>query len=894
MKKRTVTLLVSLGAVGASVLVINQFSAPTNTQANKVASATVSSLTANFADLPMSFEPISTNDSQTAYFSRGRGHGIVVDETGIKLQLRGKSSTTSVAIVHENAQKTTVEGEKELPGKVNYFIGNNPEKWRTNVRTYEKVRSQDIYPGIDLVCYGSQDSLEFDYVVSPNADPNQIGFSVEGAEYVKLSDNGDLLIGIEGKEIRQQKPISYQLTAGNRRPVESEYVIRRDGSIGYSVGSYDELNELIIDPVLLYSTYFGGSDEDSCSDVATDSQGNAYITGTAESADFPAVDGWDTTYNEEGDAFVAKFDSQGSLVFSTFIGGSDLDRPNGIVVDDGGNIYVAGDTFSDNFPTFSAFQTTDPGGENGFVSKLSNDGAQLLYSTYLGGSSIDVAQDVSVDSTGAAYVTGQTISSDFPTLNAIKSSISGNDAFVTKLDTTGQYLVFSTFMGGGNTDRGFGIANDASGSCYVAIETRSDDLTTVNPIQATYGGAGNIGNGDAYIAKLNGNGSQIIYATYLGGSDDDSPRGIAVDMDGNCYVSGNTYSSNFPTSSAFQATLNGGSDAFLVKLSPNGSSFVYSTYLGGSNDDLAFDVACDLEGNAYATGRTESLNFPVANPTQPQRAPGEPHDAFVSQFDSSGSGLIFSTYLGGSITDQGFGIATDSINMYVVGASSSPNFPTANAYKPTLGGASRNGFVTKLGPPPIYTYSFPSFGDTYVKKGPPNANQGMETVLTVQTGGKNRSLVSFDHSAIATAVGTKTVLSARLRVYVLANLGLWDPLNPGVSVRRMITDWTELGATWKCPNDTNTGNSQPDGSQWEMDNASMWPFLAMATDTVMFNDTTSGWVEFDVTDDLQQFLNQSVSNFGWIIKKDNEGITGGVQFSAREGTNPPELVIVAQ
>jgi hypothetical protein len=627
-----------------------------------------------------------------------------------------------------------VTGLEQLPGKSNYFIGNDPKKWRTNVPTYAKVKYASVYPGVDLVYYGNQGKLEHDFVVSPGADPAAITLELQTGESKiqnpesKIDKDGDLVVGTNDGEVIFHKPVVYQPTTynelrttngGGRDLVEGRYVLRGDHQIAFQLADYDLRRPVVIDPVLAYSTYLGGSGYDAGGGIAVDASGNAYVTGCTNGSDFPATPGaFQTTYQSGGggfvcgDAFVTKLNAAGStLLYSTFLGGSDGASGGdqggyGIAVDASGNAYVTGSTPNSDFPTTpGAFQTTYRGGPcgacgNAFVTKLSATGSVLLYSTFLGGTSWDWGNGIAVDAAGNAYMTGFAQSRDFPTTPGAfqTTNHSGNaNAFVSKLNATGSALLYSTFLGGTTWDWGNGVALDASDYAYVAGCAESSNFpTTPGAFQTAYAGGDGVvwdNCGDAFVTKLSADGSALVYSTYLGGSNNDTGSGIAVDALGSADVTGWTVSPNFPTTpGAFQASGNGG--AFVSKLNAAGSALVYSTYLGGSGGAGGSGIAVDASGNACVTGSAGS-GFPTT-PDAFQTVSAGGKDAFVSKLNATGSALLYSTYLGGSGDDSGSGIALDgSGNAYVTGTSSS-DFPvTSGAFQTTFGGW-KDAFVAKF------------------------------------------------------------------------------------------------------------------------------------------------------------------------------------------------------
>jgi hypothetical protein len=732
-----------------------------------------------------------------------------------------------------------------LPGKANYFIGNDPKKWRTNVPTYARVKFRNVYPGIDLVCYGNQNGqLEYDFVVAPGADPSRILLSIDAARQVgsrqkavgsgqlTIDSNGDLIIPIDGGEARFRKPVVYQeqtrgedptrkskletrnsgfssgrSTIGNRQFLDGRFVLTASNQIRFAVGPYDHTWPLVIDPVLVYSTYLGGSGSPISADhgygIAVDSFGYAYVTGCTGSADFPTVNPLQPTNKAypNCNVFVAKLDPTGSaLVYSTYLGGSGFsedgvnagDIGHGIAVDSSGNAYVTGYTTSVDFPTVNPFQASG-GPTKAFVTKLDAAGSALVYSTYLGGSRVDDGWGIAIDSSGSAYVTGATSSPDFPTVNPIQATCGGAagcgggaeylyDAFVTKFNAAGSALVYSTFLGGSNFDDGYAIAVDSSGNAYVAGSTLSNDFPTANPLQPTCGGGCQEGN--AFVAKLNPAGSALLYSTYLGGSSynpnfqvengNDGATGIAVDSSGNAYVTGATIQTDFPAVNPIQATNHSSQEnAFVTKFNAAGSALVYSTYLGGSGIDEASGIAVDSSGNAYVVGTANSADFPTANPVQATLRAD--YNAFVAELNPAGSALVYSTYLGGSGYPGDFGqsIAVDSAGAaYVTGMTTSRDFPTASPLQAALHTGNGNAFVTKISgsglapfvscSPTGLTFGAQNVGATSAAQTVTVTNIGTAslTVSSVAVGGADASdfATSADTCAAATVTPNDTCM----------------------------------------------------------------------------------------------------------------------------------------
>ncbi|MDE2149501.1 MAG: SBBP repeat-containing protein [Gammaproteobacteria bacterium] len=698
-------------------------------------------LAARYGRLPLRFEVNHGQaDARVKYLARGLGYGLYLTGDEAVLHLRqsspggqenrsplspGEVTTTTgdkdavlrACLVGAN-HAPEVQGEDLLPGRSNYFIGNDKSKWHTDIAQYAKVRYRDIYPGIDLVYYGNQRRLEYDFAVAPGADPNRIRLAYAGADRLSLDPHGDLHIAVSGGKLVQHKPKVYQTVNGRKTAVDGSFELIRQGAstqVAFALGSYDHSRPLIIDPVLVYSTYLGGSaDFEGANAIAVDNNGNAYVAGFTASTDFPTANPLQPTNaggvaGSPGDAFVAKLSADGrSLVYSTYLGGSRGDAARGIAVDASGNAYVVGDTASDDFPTANPLQANRKvaaGNEfapDAFIAKLNADGSALVYSTYLGGSGVESGNAIAVDSGGDVYIAGNTNSTDFPTVNPFQSELKVAtdplhtlDGFVAKLDAGGSALLYSTYLGGSDLDGIQSIAVDSSGDAYVAGGTFSDDFPTVNPLQATKAGI----RSSAFVAKLDAAGSAPLYSTYLGGngSDFDGAVGIAVDGGGNAYVLGETSATDFPTTAnALQPDNAGGFDAFVSKLNSDGSALVYSTYLGSSGDDSPAAIAVDPSGNAYVLGATATSDFPTVNPLQANLAGG--NDAFIARLNADGSALTFSTFLGGSGDDVGNAVAVDTGgNIYIVGTTDSTDFPTVNPLQAHNAGG-HDAIVAKIDP----------------------------------------------------------------------------------------------------------------------------------------------------------------------------------------------------
>lgn len=715
---------------------------------------------ASYTTLPMSFE---RNQGQTysrvEYMARGNGYILFLTPTDAVFSLRSPSAQSKMPSVRRgtelrarnlskprNARKDSiavvrmqlaganalakVSASQPLPGTINYYLGNDPSKWQTNVAHYARVSYQDVYPGVDLAFHGAQRQLEFDFVVAPGASPAPIGFHFAGAHGVTTDDSGNLVVSSAAGDVLLHRPVAYQEQNGARQLVDARFVLKAN-NVSFKIGNYDHSRELVIDPSVSYeySTYLGGSGNDAGYGIAFDSNGDAYVTGQTASPNFP---GASNTLTGTANAFVTKIAAHGSsLLYSIYVGGNGAngDSGNAIAVDGFGDAFVAGGTTSSNFPhTTGVFQTTLKGAGNAFVLELAPSGV-LMYSTYLGGSGSDTALGIALDGSGNAYVTGSTSSMDFPTQGHIQGYLAGStgSGFLTKMNSSGTALVYSTYLGGSSTDIGDvadAVAVDSSENAFVTGQTYNPSFhTTTGAFQTTCGSCSS-GNSNAFVTVINPNGNGYVYSTFLGGNNRDYATGIEVDNADNAYVTGAAESSNFPTTAgALQTTYGGATDAFIAKLNSSGAALVYSTYLGGSGFDTAAGIAVDGGGNAYVTGQTSSSNFPTATPTQSALGGGD--DAFVSELNATGSQLVFSTYLGGSADedDGGFGaIAVDSpgVNIYVTGDTQSTNFPTQAPYQAANGGAGNaDVYVVKYSQPtsPSFTLSATALSPATVSPG---------------------------------------------------------------------------------------------------------------------------------------------------------------------------------
>lgn len=569
-------------------------------------------------------------------------------------------------------------------GKSNYFIGNDPRQWLTDLPHYGRVEYAGIYPGIDLVYYGTGHQLEYDFVVRPKANPDTIQLEFDGADRIGIDETGDLVLTLGGSQIRERKPVAYQENAAGRSTVEARYALLEGNRVGFEVASYDREIPLVIDPILMYSSYFGDGNTDLFYRVALDGEGNSYYGGLSAAGALMA------TAHSKADTpggvakVIAKVSPSGDLLYTTFIGGTaDKGGIGGFAVDKSGNVYATGSTQSRDFPLVHPLYASFQGGiDDAYVLELNSSGDCLVFSTLLGGNKAEYGVGLGIDGVGNIYVAGTTTSANFPTTsNAYQKSLAGiRNAFIAKLSPGGSQLVYSTYFGGSRVDYSNNVLVDSSGNAYVYGDTASADFPTRNAFQSSCGGKQFHG----WVAKL-GPDASLGYSTLMCGYDGDaSVRGAALDPAGNLVVTGETSSKSFPTLNPIQASIGGSRNAFVSKLSPDGV-LLYSTYLGGKANDVGHAVAVDAEGNWYVTGYTSSANFPVVNPLQGTNAGKE--DAFLTKLNAAGSAILFSTCLGGKQSDMANDIAVDSNGLvYLAGQTASADFPTAHAFQPTSGG----------------------------------------------------------------------------------------------------------------------------------------------------------------------------------------------------------------
>ena len=698
-------------------------------------------------------------DERVDFVARGVGYAVSLSSRGALIGLRREGSDAAVRMEVLGADvRARGAGVGRVSGRSNYLTGSDPRRWRRNVPSFERVRYEGVLPGIDMVYRTVGDRLEYDFLVAPGADPGAIALRFTGGS-LSLARNGDLLVRTRGGTVREKRPFVYQHVDGVRRRVEGRYKLGSRGRVTFELGEYDRSKLLVIDPEVVYSTYLGGGAQgegmggfggEAGRAIAVDAAGNAYVAGSTNAlapTGFPTSGPIQGTSGGGIDAFVTKLNPAGSgIVYSTYLGGAVADRAYAIAVNSAGEAYVTGETASAGtspFPTRNAIQSANAGGNDVFVAKLNAAGDDLLYSTYLGGTASDRARGIALDPTGAAYVAGYAASENFPTANAIDATPGGgDDAFVTKLSPDGSALTFSTYLGASGNEGAEAIAfSQATGDAYVTGST-SSAAYPVTP-GAFQGTGPATGTQHGFVSRVAGDGSALVYSTFLGGGARDQGLGVGVDAGGAAYVTGATNSDDFPLEAPLQAARASVStidDAFVTKLNATGSEAVYSTYFGGRQNDQGNAIAVDSTGAAHVAGTSDShADFPQV--AQIGLGAGN-SDAFVAKLNPAGAAVNYSSLLGGSDGDTGFGIAVDQgANAYLVGqanafAAPPGNFPTTpGAFQAQAPGGSE-AYVTKIAPVP----TAPLVTSLRARSGPPTG--GTEVTIS-GTGFNGATAVRF-------------------------------------------------------------------------------------------------------------------------------------------------------
>lgn len=629
-----------------------------------------------------------------------------------------------------------LSGTGEMPGKANYFLGNDPTRWGAGASLFQQVRVAQLYPGVDLVYYGNDRRLEYDFVIAPHTDPAAIAIRFTGADQIKIDAQGNLVFALGERELSQPKPVVYQTVNGVRQEIAGSYQLNQAQTVSFKLGDYDHALPLVIDPILSYSRFFGGTGADTGWDLAIHKEGTreyVYVAGETMSAGLPVTAG--TNYSGGtsfgGDAFVAKFDLSSTSpnpAYFTYLGGKAEDAALAIAVDADGNAYVTGYTTSTNFPTLNPMAnqaslhgtphpTLDVYPPDAFLAKLYSTGT-LAFASFLGGSTNDVAIGIAVNAARDIFLTGYTRSTDFPTNNALYGRLGStnfDDAFVTRLTSASNSytIVYSTYLGGTNVDHGEGIAADDAGNAYVTGYTSSTNFPITgsalhkflnNPAtNATNHVVGTVIGHDTFITKLSPDGQTNLFTTFLGGGYNDEGYRITLDAQTNFYICGASFSADFPVTAAnFPRGVTNSilyTDAFVAKFDASSNSNCYTVQFGGSNTDQAWDVSVDANGFAHVVGVSYSGNFPTTNTLAYLPATNAGFaDVFVTVLDPTGTNMVRSLLFGGALNDFGYAIKTDAAgNDYVVGLTDSTNFPTLAPFNSTFGGAN-DVFLAKLLP----------------------------------------------------------------------------------------------------------------------------------------------------------------------------------------------------
>jgi hypothetical protein len=672
--------------------------------------------------LPTVFESNrGQTDPQVRFLARHGGSSLfLMEDGGAVLSLGrgvdGERQTVRMSLVGGSPHPQAVgEGEH---GAASYYRGNDPAKWIVGVPTWDRARYSSVYPGIDLVYYVDGGRLEHDFLVAPGADPQSILLRFDGLDQkdrpVVLDGEGRLRLATLAGELVLEAPRLYQEVDGEKRNVAGRYQPAGPGRVRFAVGEYDRSRPLVIDPVLVYSSFLGGSgNEAGESYTAADPAGNSIFVNWDFSDDFPLVAPILTTRPGSFDMVIAKVSADGShLVYSTFFGGTGGDQPTGLAVDAAGNAYVAGLVFSVDYPVLNAVQPVlGGGGSDFFITKLSPAGT-LVYSTYLGGSNFEYdfvswSSIIAVTPGGTVYLAGGSASADYPQVHAIQGLTPGDcvyywdpnpqqcqDAVLTVLSPSGQQILYSTFIGGSGDDWTGTLGVDSDGTAYLMGFTGSTDFPLVNPFQVTDG---------LFIVKIRPDGTPPVYSTRFGAGQM-LPWSIAADAEKNAYIFLSTYTPGLlPVKNAIQPVHGGGGhDWYLAKINPRGTGLDYATYLGGTDFDGGWRMALDPLGNAAMVGYTlipfDAPNghvepgFPLVRPLRAIQFP----DALVAKVHGTGPTLLYSTPLGGSGDDRAFGVAMDARgDVYVSGLTDSADFPLAHPMQPALNGPSDN-FVTRI------------------------------------------------------------------------------------------------------------------------------------------------------------------------------------------------------
>ncbi len=628
--------------------------------------------------LPVAFEPNQGQaDPQIQFLAHGRGYLLTLEAD--RAELVSRSARLTARLV--GAVPGQGRAEAPLPGTVNYLVG-AAANWQTGIATYSRVRYRNAWPGIDVVYYGAEGTLEYDFVVAPGADLRKIEVRYEGAARLHLNAEGALIIESAAGELRQPRPVIYQEIDGRRRKVAGGYVLRGQ-TVRFTAATYDRKYPLVIDPVLTWSGFFGASLTDQVLGITSDAAGNVFSSGSTLSS------------RGDYDVFITKLNPTGTTALLTTLAGGTLgdDEAHGIAVDSAGNVYVAGATNADDFPIVAVSSSLAGLGYDGFIAKIDPTFKTYVYAGYIGGENDDVIYGMALDAGSNLWVTGATISTKYPISRAgVQKTLGGGvDGFVSQFDPSGA-LLYSSYIGGAADDYGLGIALDTAGNVYLAGSTKSTDFpVTPGVLQAS-----NAGGVDAWAAKLAPSGS-VAWSTYLGGTGDDEATAVAVDGSGAVYLTGDTASTDFPTVKPFQAAIGGGPrDMFASKIAAGGASLAYSSYLGGSGDDFGAAIVVDSAGVAYVGGSTNSANFPSDSGFQTKL--GGAVDGTITAIAPAGDSLQFSSFMGGTLDDYVNVLSVSCTTGLLLGGTTlSTNFPvTTGVAQSKYGGGAADGFMAQV------------------------------------------------------------------------------------------------------------------------------------------------------------------------------------------------------
>lgn len=646
------------------------------------------------------------------------GDAAATDEIGVTTPVQIEYRALQIRLVGANPN-AVMSGDDTVSTHANYFLGADASKWRVGVPAYERVRVAAVYPGINLLHYGNQNCLEYDFQVAPGSDPGQIAMQFAGADELRVdAATGDLLVKLGAQNLRQPKPVIYQIVDGKRVSISGGYRLSDALTVKFTLGDYDLRQPLVIDPVVSYSKLFGGPLDDTFWAIAVDPAGSVYIAGETLTPGLATRGAFQTNYAgkyaEIGDVIVAKFGNRlDATNYITYLGGSAAERALALAVDGAGNAYLTGYTDSTNFPLQAAIQTNIPGPIapfttpylDAFVAKISPSGSNLVFSTFFGGSADDYGWGIALDASTNVFVVGQTVSTNLPTKNTTFTNLAGaTDGFVLKLDAAGTNVVYAMYLGGSANDIARDVTINPAGNPLVTGYTGSTNFpVTIDALQLFLNQTTNASYADdAFLVEVSAAAGSINYSTFLGGTNSDRALRLAVDANGAAYLAGWTQSGDFPqTSTNFYTVVVSNTtyaDAFVAKLNQSHTNLDYAVTFGGGARDMAWDVAVDSLGRASIIGETASLDFPTTGLSgilKGTNAGGI--DVFIAQLNPAGSAFTYSAYLGSPAEDVGYGVTVDAAgNAYFVGRTASASFPLNPPPSAIQPFSDRAGFVVKM------------------------------------------------------------------------------------------------------------------------------------------------------------------------------------------------------